>query len=148
MDMTIREANQAVEGILKNLRLDADINIGEGYNNFRVKVGMKDNNIVATVVWPSWKVDVCSFILTEENANDVKLVEKIENCDRLWLCSEDGKPLTTFAIRNQFTENQYKWVRVAYVYELLDAFLEGTWTPPWKCGFCRDRLKGIVKPKF
>ena len=146
--MTIREAHQASESILNALRLDADIAITDGYKHFRTKVGVKENNIIVTVIWPSWKLDVCNFILTDENAKDIKLAEKIDNCDRLWLCTEDGRPLNTFAIRNQYTENSYKWVRVAYLYELLDGFLEGTWTPPWKCGFCRDRLKGIVKPNF
>jgi hypothetical protein len=146
--MTIREANEASQSILDTLRQDADVAIINGYKQYRVKVGMKDNNIIVSIIWPSWKIDVCSFILTDENANNVSLAEKIENCDRLWLCSEDGRPLTTFAIRNQYTENNYKWIRVAYVYELLDAFLEGNWTPPWKCGFCRDRLKGTVKPNY
>jgi hypothetical protein len=146
--MTIREANEASQSILDTLRQDADVAIINGYKQYRVKVGIKENNIIVSIIWPSWKIDVCSFILTDENANNVSLAEKIENCDRLWLCSEDGRPLTTFAIRNQYTENNYKWIRVAYVYELLDAFLEGNWTPPWKCGFCRDRLKGTVKPNF
>jgi hypothetical protein len=146
--MTIREANEASQSILDTLRQDADVAIINGYKQYRVKVGMKDNNIIVSIIWPSWKIDVCSFVLTDENANNVSLAEKIENCDRLWLCSEDGRPLTTFAIRNQYTENNYKWIRVAYVYELLDAFLEGNWTPPWKCGFCRDRLKGTVKPNY
>lgn len=146
--MTIREANEASQSILDILRQDADVAIINGYKQYRVKVGMKDNNIIVSIIWPSWKIDVCSFILTDENAKNISLAEKIENCDRLWLCSEDGRPLNTFAIRNQYTENNYKWIRVAYVYELLDAFLEGNWTPPWKCGFCRDRLKGTVKPNF
>ena len=146
--MTIREANEASQSILDTLRQDADVAIINGYKQYRVKVGIKENNIIVSIIWPSWKIDVCSFILTDENANNVSLAEKIENCDRLWLCSEDGRPLTTFAIRNQYTENNYKWIRVAYVYELLDAFLEGNWTPPWKCGFCRDRLKGTVKPNY
>jgi hypothetical protein len=36
----------------------------------------------------------------------------------------------------------------APLWMVLDEFLNGNWTPPWRCGFCRDRIKGISKPKW
>lgn len=148
-NLTIREAQSIAEKVLKTISHEAAEDIVDGYKVFEPRVGIKDNKIIVTVTWPSWRLDVCSFILDEDiQANPERSTEKIESCDNLWLCNDEDKPFATYAIRNHYTENSTKWVRKAFIYELLDDFLDGKWTPPWRCGFCRDRVKGLVKPKY
>ena len=147
--LTIREAQAMAEDILKNLAQEADQSYAAGYKVLEPRVGIKDNKIIITITWPSWRLDVCSFILDADiQSNPTQSTEKIDSCDNQWLCNDEKLPYSTYAIRNKYTENTTKWIQKAFIYELLDDFLDGKWTPPWRCGFCRDRVKGIVKPRF
>ena len=50
-------------------------------------------------------------------------------------------------MKNANTEHWHDMER-ALVVDIVDKFLAGEWTPPWRCGFCRDRIKKLSRPKW
>jgi hypothetical protein len=113
----------------------------------KIEITVAQNNII-TLGWPAWKLKICSFKLSPatlvqaKNVADIAL--EIETLDTLY---EQGD---TFIWRTNKNANENDWdqQKRAKVVDVVDAFLEGTWTPPWKCGHCVARASGKYIPRF
>ena len=116
-----------------------------GWDKLEITVGP---NQIITLSWPLWKLKICSFrippsaLMKIENISSV--VIDFETLDALY---EKGD---SFIWRTGKNNNEYNWdnERKARVVDVVDAFLEGVWTPPWKCGHCVSRSAGKYVPKF
>jgi hypothetical protein len=129
---------------INRLGEEGDIDLEDGYKQFEVKVNNFQGKIIATVQWPSWRLDLCSFAIDDEalphtiSVTDSTYVIKNEQGDEVLLSKNNNSD------RSRDWENMEK----APLWMVLDCFLRGEWTPPWRCGFCRDRIKGISRPKW
>jgi len=116
-----------------------------GWDKLEVTIGPSQ---IITLSWPAWKLKICSFriptnaLMRAENINSI--VIDFETLDALY---EKGE---SFVWRTGKNINECNWdnERRAKVVDVVDAFLEGVWTPPWKCGHCVSRAAGKYVPKF
>lgn len=117
----------------------------DGWKKIEVTVG--PNNIV-TLSWPNWKLKIVSFRVNNSNvikSQDLNtLALNLEVLDNLY---EDGD---SFMWKTNRNPNERKWDELsrAKVTDVVDAFLDGAWTPPWKCGHCSARLSGKYQPRW
>ncbi len=117
----------------------------DGWKKIEVTVG--PNNIV-TLSWPLWKLKIVSFRVNPHDIAVCKdmsaLALNIEVLDNLY---EDGD---TYMWKTNRNPNERKWEELqrAKVADVVDAFLDGAWTPPWKCGHCSARLSGKYQPRW
>ena len=144
MTTDIFELNRIASHVIKRLGEEGDIDLEGGYANFEVKVSIFQGKPMATVQWPSWRLDLCSFIIDEDaqphtiSVSDSTFVTLNEAGDEVIISRNNNGD------RTRDWDNMEK----APLWMVLDEFLRGNWTPPWRCGFCRDRIKGISKPKW
>lgn len=144
MTTNIYELNNIANNVVNRLGEEADNEIQGGYVEFEVKVSIFQGKPMATVQWPSWRLDLCSFIIDEEaqphtiSVSDSTFVTLNEAGDEVIISRNNNGD------RTRDWDNMEK----APLWMVLDEFLRGNWTPPWRCGFCRDRIKGISKPKW
>lgn len=116
-----------------------------GWDKIEITVGP---NKIITLSWPAWKLKICSFRinpsanLTAEHIAGLAL--DLETLDTLY---ENGD---TFVWRTNKNADDRNWDKEkrAKVVDVVDAFLEGVWTPPWKCGHCVARAAGKYHPKY
>lgn len=116
-----------------------------GWDKLEITVGPSQ---IITLSWPAWKLKICSFRISPSALMTTTNVEKIalelETLDTLYERND------TFIWKTGKNANERDWdqeVR-AKVVDVVDAFLEGAWTPPWKCGHCVARAAGKYTPKF
>jgi hypothetical protein len=71
-------------------------------------------------------------------AEDIKTIDNLfwHNDQLIWLTDKN---------KNDISESNLQRATVA---EIIDEFLSGKWTPPWKCGYCVSRHKGSIHPKY
>ena len=62
--------------------------------------------------------------------------------------NEQGDEVLLSKNNNSDRSRDWENMEKAPLWMVLDCFLRGEWTPPWRCGFCRDRIKGISRPKW
>jgi len=144
MTTDIFDLSKIAERTIKRLGEEADNELAEGYGEFEIGVSIFQSKPVATVKWPSWRLDLCSFVINEEAqphticVSDSTFVTHNDNGDEV------------IVSRNNNNDRTRDWdnMEKAPVWMVLDDFLRGKWTPPWRCGFCRDRIKGISRPKW
>lgn len=94
---------------------------------------------MATLRWAPFDLDVVSFEIPQEWPGD----EAVD----LWTCHQPlmlgdtngGEPAIV-------SSKQAPNGTPATVCEVVDAFLEGLWTPYWHCASCRRRFNGNLKP--
>jgi hypothetical protein len=110
----------------------------DGWDKLEVTIGPQQ---IITLSWPAWKLKVCSFKILTDSAQDVT---QIETLDTLY---EDGNSFSWKTNKN-YTEKSWNQMEKAKVVDVVDAFLEGVWTPPWKCGHCMARLAGKYAPRY
>lgn len=110
----------------------------DGWDKLEVTVGPQQ---IVSLTWPAWKLKICSFKIP---ANEHVDVTQIETLDPLYDLND------TFAWKTFKNQSQHNWdtLEKAKVVDLVDAFLEGAWTPPWKCGHCMSRHSGKYTPRF
>ena len=114
------------------------------YAQLELRVSLdKDGKPLASLMWKSWKLQICTFDPTIDTTVIAPLHVEVQ--DQVFI---DGDDQIVVRMNRKEDLDKGGTLRKAYVYEVLDAFLDGSWTPPWKCGYCRDRIKGIVKPKW
>jgi hypothetical protein len=87
---------------------------------------------------------LCSFAAGEET-----LPHAISVTDSTYVVQTQNE-FDVLVSRNNNGDRTRDWdnMEKAPLWMVLDEFLNGNWTPPWRCGFCRDRIKGISKPKW
>jgi hypothetical protein len=116
-----------------------------GWDKLELTVGPSQ---IITLSWPPWKLKICSFKIDSIDLIKLNSIEdaalEIETLDTLY---ESGE---TFIWKTSKNTNVKKWdtMKRAKVVDVVDAFLEGTWTPPWKCGHCVARAAGKYVPRF
>jgi hypothetical protein len=128
------------KAIVDRIKASSPDELQDAYRNIDIRVGLKDGKPLASLQWKSWKLQICTFDpkpITEVGALNVQVQ------DQVFIDLHDA-----IVTRSSQDEKLPDNLRLAYVYEILDAFLDGSWTPPWKCGYCRDRIKGLVKPQW
>ena len=117
----------------------------DGWDKLELTVGPSK---IITLSWPAWKLKICSFKIDSIDFIKLNSIEdaalEIETLDTLY---ESGE---TFIWKTSKNTNAKKWdtMKRAKVVDVVDAFLEGTWTPPWKCGHCVARAAGKYVPRF
>jgi len=116
-----------------------------GWDKLELTVGPSQ---IITLSWPPWKLKICSFKIDSIDLIKLTSIEdaalEIETLDTLY---ESGE---TFIWKTSKNTNVKKWdtMKRAKVVDVVDAFLEGTWTPPWKSGHCVARAAGKYVPRF
>jgi hypothetical protein len=114
----------------------------EGWSKLEPLIGL---NGLVTLSWPQWRLKIVTFKMPKEWDGTPDSAEAIEAMDNLYW-DKDGKIIwKTYA--NENTVDWSKLTRCTAV-DVVDAFLSGSWTPPWKCGFCVSRHKGQIQPRF
>jgi len=122
---------------------DADPELRAGWQQVEVRLGKRGDKPMGVVIWPSWRLDIVSFIIPESIEYDN--VTGIETCDMTYE-APDGSIITKTHAGDR--THAFDDMPHATACMVVDAFLMGDWTPPWQCGYCRDRKQGVVKPKW
>ena len=143
MSTDIYELNNIAQRHIKQLGEEADNELVDGYDQFEVKVSIFGGKPIATVQWPSWRLDLCSFVI-----DDTVTATSLTVSDSTFVVVENGDDKLISKNNNSDKSRDWDIMEKAPVWMVLDHFLSGTWTPPWRCGFCRDRIKGISRPKW
>lgn len=139
------DLNQAwanAQAIVTRIKASSPEELQPAYKNIEIRVGMKEGKPIASLLWKSWKLQICTF---DPLGTTVVSPLDVEVADQVFIDFHDNIIVRT--TKEEDLENSGK-LRKAYLYEVVDAFLDGAWTPPWKCGYCRDRIKGLVKPQW
>jgi hypothetical protein len=116
----------------------------DGWKHIETTVGI---NGIVTLNWPKMKLKIISFKMPNDWDGSTEEAELIQSIDTLYYTDKDEKDI---AWRTNNSHVQHNWdllikVRVS---DIVDRFLEGSWTPPWKCGFCLTRHAGKLTPKY
>jgi len=113
-----------------------------GWKKIEPTIGV---NHIVTFNWPDFMLKLVSFKLPQNWDGTIEEAEQIEAIDTLYIDENDVIHWKTSA--NAETEMWDDRQR-AYVVDVVDKFLAGEWTPPWKCGACASRHNGKIKPKW
>lgn len=99
----------------------------------------KQGIAMATVRWAPFDLDIVTFEIPEA-LPEVSDINEWPSQQPLMLGdTEKGEPPIV-------TDKQRPDGTRASVSEVVDAFLEGQWTPYWHCASCRKRFNGNLKP--
>lgn len=101
---------------------------------------------IITLTWPKWKLKIISFRMPDNKENEI---ENLRTIDELYV-SKVNPSKDTVIWRTPQTESKYNWneYEKPFVVDVVDWFLKGEWTPPWKCSHCMTRHKVTTAPKF
>ena len=113
----------------------------DGWKEIEPTIGV---NHIVTFNWPRFKLKIVSFKMPQNWDGSVEEAEQIEAIDTLYL--KDDKLL--WKTNRNSDEQDWDKLERALVIDVIDKFLAGEWTPPWKCGFCASRHNGSLKPKW
>ena len=121
---------------------EADPELKGGWQQVEVRLGKRGEKPMGIVIWPSWRLDVVSFLIPDTLP---KCFTDIETCDMTFE-AKDG----TIVTKTHAADRTHDFDNMSHATAcmVVDEVLSGTWTPPWQCGYCRDRKQGIVKPNW
>ena len=102
-------------------------------------------NHIVSLNWPNFMLKIVSFKMPQNWDGSLEKAEQIEALDALYVDKNDVIHWKTKA--NAETEMWDDRQR-AFVVDVVDQFLAGEWTPPWKCGSCTSRHNGTIKPEW
>lgn len=142
-NIDLNKAWANAQAIVNRIEASSPEDLRPAYAQLELRVSLdKDGKPLASLMWKSWKLQICTF-----DPLDTTVVAPldVEVQDQVFI---DGDDQIVVRMNRKEDLDKGGTLRKACVYEILDAFLDGSWTPPWKCGYCRDRIKGIVKPKW
>ncbi|CAB4144944.1 hypothetical protein UFOVP657_30 [uncultured Caudovirales phage] len=114
----------------------------DGWKELEPTVGI---NHIVTLNWPKFRLKLVSFKMPHNWDGSLEKAENIVPLDALYLDKDD-----VIIWRTQKNTNDKNWddLERALVVDVVDRFLAGEWTPPWKCGFCASRHNGSMKPRW
>jgi hypothetical protein len=114
----------------------------DGWKELEPTVGV---NHIVTLNWPKFRLKIVSFKMPQNWDGSLSKAETIVPLDALYLDKDD-----VILWRTQKNMNDKNWDELdrALVVDVVDRFLAGEWTPPWKCGFCASRHNGSMKPRW
>jgi hypothetical protein len=113
----------------------------EGWSKLEPLIGL---NGIISLSWPQWRLKLVTFRMPREWDNTPESAQEIKTIDNLFWHNDKIIWITD---KNKNDYNATELERVA-VTDVVDEFLSGNWTPPWKCGYCVTRHKGTTIPKF
>ena len=116
----------------------------DGWKHIETTVG---TNGIVTLNWPKLKLKIISFKMPDNWDGSTEQAEAIQTIDTLYYTDQSEGVI---AWRTNSSHVQHNWdsltrVRVS---DIVDRFFDGSWTPPWKCGFCSSRHAGKLIPKY
>ena len=116
----------------------------DGWKHIETTVG---TNGIVTLNWPKLKLKIISFKMPDNWDGSTEQAEAIQALDTLYYTDKSEGVIVW---RTNSSHVQYNWdsltrVRVS---DIVDRFFDGSWTPPWKCGFCSSRHAGKLIPKY
>lgn len=116
----------------------------DGWKHIETTVG---TNGIVTLNWPKLKLKIISFKMPDNWDGSTEQAEAIQAIDTLYYTDQSEGVIVW---RTNSSHVQYNWdsltrVRVS---DIVDRFFDGSWTPPWKCGFCSSRHAGKLIPKY
>jgi hypothetical protein len=102
-------------------------------------------NEIVILNWPAWKLKIVAFKMpknwdgTRESANSIESLDNLywdQHMNIIW--------------RTHANEKAHDWSKLerCTAAEVVDTFLTGDWSPPWKCSHCLSRMSGKYKPRF
>ena len=116
----------------------------DGWKHIETTVG---TNGIVTLNWPKLKLKIISFKMPDNWDGSTEQAEAIQAIDTLYYTDQSEGVIVW---RTNSSHVQYNWdsltrVRVS---DIVDRFFDGSWTPPWKCGFCSSRHACKLIPKY
>jgi hypothetical protein len=114
----------------------------EGWTKLEPLIGL---NGTVTLSWPQWRLKIVTFKIPKDWDGSPEQVDGIEAMDNLYWDKH-----MNIIWKTHTNEKAHDWSSMTRCTapEVVDAFLGGNWTPPWKCGFCVSRHKGQILPRF
>jgi len=114
----------------------------DGWKEIEPTIGV---NHIVTLNWPKFRLKLVSFKMPHNWDGAVESAERIVPLDTLYVDDNDVIHWKTKA-----NAELLDWDNMerALVVDIVDRFLAGEWTPPWKCGFCASRHNGSMKPRW
>jgi hypothetical protein len=114
----------------------------DGWKEIEPTVGI---NHIVTLNWPKFRLKIVSFKMPQNWDESVEAAEDILPLDTLYIDKDDVVHWKT-----QKNINELDWAKMerVTVVDIVDRFLGGEWSPPWKCGFCASRHSGSMKPRW
>lgn len=117
----------------------ADALLKEKWYKCHLVFWTRNETPMASIRWAPFDLDVCSFSIPDQ-IPEPERIDEWPSQQNLKLGSiEDGQPPI-------MSEKQAPESETATIPEIVDAFLEGSWTPYWHCATCRKRFNGNMKP--
>jgi len=112
----------------------------DGWDKLEPLIGL---NGVVSLSWPQWRLKIVTFRMPKDWDGTAESAEEIKTIDNLFW-HEDKLIWITDNNKSEYPDTLIR----ATTAEVIDEFLSGKWTPPWKCGYCVARLKGTIHPRF
>lgn len=114
----------------------------DGWKEIEPTVGI---NHIVTLNWPKFRLKIVSFKMPQNWDESVEAAESILPLDTLYIDKDD-----VIHWKTQKNINDFDWDKMdrVTVVDVIDRFLGGEWSPPWKCGFCAARHNGSMKPRW
>ena len=112
----------------------------DGWDKLEPLIGL---NSTVSLSWPQWRLKIVTFRMPKEWDGSLESAEEIKTIDNLFW-HDDKIVWITDKNKHEYSDSLQR----ATVAEIIDEFLSGRWTPPWKCGYCVSRLKGQIQPRY
>lgn len=132
--------------LMNEMQVGAEPQLKEGWKQIEPLISPSG---IITLTWPKWKLKITSFKMPNTQEGKMNHIETLRTIDELYVSKvESDKPSLLW--RTPQSETKYNWSEYEkpYVVDVVDWFLKGDWTPPWKCGHCMARHKTSSPPKF
>ena len=104
-------------------------------------------NGIVTLNWPKLKLKIISFKMPDNWDGSTEQAEAIQTIDTLYYLDKSEGEVVWQTNSSHVQHNWDSLTRVR-VSDIVDRFFDGSWTPPWKCGFCSSRHAGKLQPKY
>lgn len=118
---------------------NADTALREKWYKCHLSFWCKGAVSMASIRWPAFDLDIVSFKIPDELPGDEEIDAWTSQQKLMLGAVETGEPAI-------MSEKQAPTGTLANIPEVVDAFLEGQWTPYWHCATCRKRFNGNAVP--
>jgi hypothetical protein len=116
----------------------------DGWKHIETTIG---TNGIVTLNWPKLKLKIISFKMPDNWDGSTEQAEAVLTIDTLYY-SDDTEGTVVWRTNSNHVQHNWDSLRRVRVSDIVDRFFDGSWTPPWKCGFCSSRHAGKLIPKY
>jgi len=116
----------------------------DGWKNIETTVA---TNGIVTLNWPKLKLKIISFKMPDNWDGSTEQAEAIQTIDTLYY-SDKSEGVVVWRTNSSHVQHNWDSLTRVRVSDIVDRFFDGSWTPPWKCGFCSSRHAGKLLPKY